>query len=94
RCGSRARALCPTAMPPDRDRTSASGPLHGLQARGLDYGVGISTTMSAHPRDAAPVTEPYSGNGRPPVAKYPDKAQSVKAGRGRRTQSSEAGAMA
>ncbi|MCX5401158.1 IS701 family transposase [Streptomyces sp. NBC_00102] len=50
----------------------------GLQARGLNYVVGISTTMSAHPGHAAPVTEPYSGNGRPPVAKYPDKPQSVK----------------
>ncbi|WP_406518222.1 IS701 family transposase [Streptomyces sp. NBC_00826] len=50
----------------------------GLQARGLNYVVGISTTLSAQPGDAVPVTEPYSGNGRPPVAKYPDKPQSVK----------------
>ncbi|MFE5096190.1 IS701 family transposase [Streptomyces sp. NPDC056638] len=51
---------------------------HGLQARGLNYVVGISTTLSAQPGEAVPVTEPYSGNGRPPVAKYPDKPQSVK----------------
>lgn len=51
---------------------------HGLQARGLNYMVGISTTLSAQPGEAVPVTEPYSGNGRPPVAKYPDKPQSVK----------------
>ncbi|WP_055593343.1 IS701 family transposase [Streptomyces hirsutus] len=50
----------------------------GLQARGLHYVVGISTTLSAQPGDAVPVTPPYSGNGRPPVAKYPDKPQSVK----------------
>lgn len=36
---------------------------HGLQARGLNYVVGISTTMSAQPADAVPVCEPYSGNG-------------------------------
>ncbi|MFF3130008.1 IS701 family transposase [Streptomyces sp. NPDC057908] len=51
---------------------------HGLQARGLNYVVGISTTLSAQPGEAVPVTEPYTGNGRPPVAKYPDKPQSVK----------------
>ncbi|MFE9492663.1 MULTISPECIES: IS701 family transposase [unclassified Streptomyces] len=50
----------------------------GLQARGLNYVVGISTTLSAQPGEAVPVTEPYSGYGRPPVAKYPDKPQSVK----------------
>ncbi|WKV71006.1 IS701 family transposase [Streptomyces sp. PCS3-D2] len=51
---------------------------HGLQARGLNYVVGISTTLSAQPGPAVPVAEPYSGTGRPPVAKYPDKPQSVK----------------
>ncbi|MFI2207514.1 transposase, partial [Streptomyces sp. NPDC020192] len=51
---------------------------HGLQARGLNYVVGISTTLSAQPADAVPVAEPYSGTGRPPVAKYPDKSRSVK----------------
>ncbi|MGW4516864.1 IS701 family transposase [Streptomyces sp. NPDC004393] len=51
---------------------------HGVQARGLNYIVGISSTLSAQPADAVPVTEPYSGTGRPPVAKYPDKPQSVK----------------
>ena len=50
----------------------------GLQARGLNYVVGISTTMSAQPGEAVPVTEPYSGTGRPPVAKYPAKPQPVK----------------
>ncbi|GGT30307.1 transposase [Streptomyces sp. KD18] len=49
---------------------------HGLQARGLNYMVGISTTLSAQPSYAVPVVEPYSGTGRPPVAKYPDKPQS------------------
>ncbi|WP_369225465.1 IS701 family transposase [Streptomyces sp. R39] len=51
---------------------------HGLQDRGLKYVVGISTTMSAQPADAVPVCEPYPGNGRPPVPKYPDPARSVK----------------
>jgi SRSO17 transposase len=51
---------------------------HGLQVRGLKYVVGISTTMSAQPADAVPVCEPYPGNGRPPVPKYPDPARSVK----------------
>ena len=50
----------------------------GLQARGLHYVVGISTTMSAQPGEAVPETEPYSGTGRPPVAKYPAKPQPVK----------------
>ncbi|WP_030722220.1 IS701 family transposase [Streptomyces sp. NRRL F-2580] len=51
---------------------------HGLQARGLGYVVGVSTTLSAQPGHAVPVADPYSGVGRRPVAKYPDKPQSVK----------------
>lgn len=51
---------------------------HGLQARGLGYVVGISTTLSAQPGHAVPVADPYSGIGRRPVAKYPGKPQSVK----------------
>lgn len=50
----------------------------GLQARSLNYVVGISTTLWAQPCHALPVAEPYSGIGRRPVAKYPDKPQSVK----------------
>ncbi|WP_030356014.1 IS701 family transposase [Streptomyces scopuliridis] len=50
----------------------------GLAARGLNYVVGISTTLSAQPGEAVPVTADYSGTGRPPVAKYPDKPRSVK----------------
>lgn len=34
---------------------------HGLQARGLDYVVGISTTLCTQPGEAAVVAEPYSG---------------------------------
>ncbi|MFE7330322.1 transposase [Streptomyces sp. NPDC057565] len=37
-----------------------------LQDRGLNYGVVISTTLSAQPGEAVPVTKPYSRNGRPP----------------------------
>lgn len=38
----------------------------GLQTRGLNYVVGISTMLSAQPGEAVPITEPYSGKGRPP----------------------------
>jgi SRSO17 transposase len=50
----------------------------GLNARGMHYVVGISTTLSAQPGDAVLVCEPYSGTGRPPVPKYPDKPRSAK----------------
>ncbi|SFY44828.1 SRSO17 transposase [Streptomyces atratus] len=50
----------------------------GLNARGMRYVVGISTTMSAQPGDAVPTCEPYSGTGRPPAPKYPTPARSVK----------------
>ncbi|WP_409471192.1 IS701 family transposase [Streptomyces sp. HC307] len=50
----------------------------GLNARGMHYIVGISTTLSAQPGDAVPVCESYSGTGRPPVPKYPDRPRSVK----------------
>ncbi|MCX3061401.1 IS701 family transposase [Streptomyces beihaiensis] len=50
----------------------------GLQARGMHYVVGISTTLSAQPEEAVPVCEPYSGTGRPPVPKYPESARPVK----------------
>ncbi|MFH8617251.1 transposase [Streptomyces sp. NPDC017979] len=39
---------------------------------------GDSTTLSAQPGEGVPVAEPYSGTGRPPVEKYPDRPQSVK----------------
>jgi SRSO17 transposase len=50
----------------------------GVQARGLNYVVGISTTLTAQPDEAVPSTAPYSGTGRPPKVKYPDKPKSVK----------------
>lgn len=50
----------------------------GLNQRGLHYVVGISTTPTAHPAAASPLTPPYSGIGRRPVARYPDPARSVK----------------
>ncbi|MFD7264066.1 IS701 family transposase [Streptomyces sp. NPDC059874] len=50
----------------------------GLQERGLHYVVGVSTTVTAHPGDAVPLTPPYSGTGRRPAVKYPEPAQSVK----------------
>jgi SRSO17 transposase len=51
----------------------------GLGERGLHYVVGISTTPTAHPASARPVTPPYGGIGRRPVARYPGPARSVKA---------------
>ncbi|MCX4734236.1 IS701 family transposase [Streptomyces sp. NBC_01363] len=50
----------------------------GLNARGMRYVVGISTTMSAQPGDAVPTCEPYAGIGRPSAPKYPTPARSVK----------------
>ncbi|MBB4893360.1 SRSO17 transposase [Streptomyces olivoverticillatus] len=50
----------------------------GLEERGLHYVVGISTTVTAHPGDAVPAVPSYGGTGRPPAAKYPDAARSVK----------------
>ncbi|MFD0432157.1 transposase [Streptomyces zhihengii] len=35
----------------------------GLETRGLDYVVGISTTTTAHPEDAQPSTPAYLGRG-------------------------------
>jgi len=51
----------------------------GLNQRGLNYVVGISTTPSAHPAAAHRVTPPCGGIGRPPAARYPEPARSVKA---------------
>ncbi|MFF4602658.1 IS701 family transposase [Streptomyces sp. NPDC001339] len=50
----------------------------GLEERDLAYAVGISSRISAHLGHARPVTPPYQGSGRPPVAKYPDKPMTVK----------------
>ncbi|MGW2262836.1 IS701 family transposase [Streptomyces sp. NPDC001780] len=50
----------------------------GLEERNLAYAAGISSRLTAHPGHARPATPVYSGTGRPPVAKYPDKAMTVK----------------
>lgn len=50
----------------------------GLEERDLPYIVGISCRPTAHLGHARLVTPPWQGIGRPPVAKYPDKPQSVK----------------
>lgn len=50
----------------------------GLQARGSPLCGGHLHHAVGPAGDAVPVTPPCSGNGRPPVAKYPDKPQSVK----------------
>ena len=50
----------------------------GLEQRDMEYVVQIKATTSAQPADALPVTPPYQGMGRPPVARYPDKPQSLR----------------
>ncbi|MGW0087379.1 IS701 family transposase [Streptomyces sp. NPDC003393] len=50
----------------------------GLEERGLDYVVGISTTTTAQPEEARPHTPPYSGRGPRPQPVYPEPAQAVK----------------
>ena len=59
----------------------------GLDERGFDYVLEVDPTAGAHPHDAAPVTPPYQGRGRPPTPGYPDKPASLRelalaAGRG------------
>jgi len=44
----------------------------GLTERGLPYVLAVTSTATAHPADAQPVTPPYSGTGRPPRPRYPD----------------------
>jgi SRSO17 transposase len=50
----------------------------GLEERDVAYAVGISCRLTAHPGQARPVIPAYGGTGRPPVAKYPEKAKTVK----------------
>ncbi|WP_417824619.1 IS701 family transposase [Streptomyces desertarenae] len=51
---------------------------HGLEERGLTHAVGISSRHTAHPAEARPVQPAYAGAGRPPKARYPEPAQTVK----------------
>jgi SRSO17 transposase len=51
----------------------------GLEARELEYVVQVKGTTSAHPHDAAPVTPPYRGRGRPPRPRYPERPGSLRA---------------
>jgi SRSO17 transposase len=51
----------------------------GLEDRDLQYVVQVKGQTSAHPADAAPITPPYSGRGRPPKPRYPDKPTSLRA---------------
>jgi SRSO17 transposase len=50
----------------------------GLEQRELEYVVQVKGTTSAHPADAAPVTAPYRGRGRPPKARYPDPPSNLR----------------
>jgi len=59
----------------------------GLEDRDFSYVLAVKATTSAHPANVEPVTPPYSGRGRPPVAAYPDSpstllALCLRAGRG------------
>jgi SRSO17 transposase len=51
----------------------------GLEQRELEYVVQVKGATSAHPGDAAPVRPAYSGRGRPPKPRYPDKPRSLRA---------------
>lgn len=51
----------------------------GLEQRELEYVVQVKGTTSAHPHDAAPVTPPYRGRGRPPTARYPEPPSNLRA---------------
>lgn len=50
----------------------------GLEERELEYVVQVKATTSAQPADAVAVAAAYRGRGRPPVARYPDKPQSLR----------------
>lgn len=50
----------------------------GLEERGLEYVVGISTTTTAQPEPARPCTPHYTGRGRRPLPAYPEAARTVK----------------
>jgi SRSO17 transposase len=50
----------------------------GLEERDLEYVVQVKGTTSAQPSDAVPVVATYKGMGRPPVARYPNKPQSLR----------------
>lgn len=41
-----------------------------LTERGIDYVVAVKAATSAHPGDAVPEAQPYSGRGRPPTPRY------------------------
>jgi SRSO17 transposase len=50
----------------------------GLEQRRLAYVVQVPGTISAYPQDVAPQTVPYTGRGRPPVARYRQRRSSLR----------------
>jgi SRSO17 transposase len=50
----------------------------GLEQRELAYVVQVPGTLSAYPEDTVPETLPYTGRGRPPVARYRRRRSSLK----------------
>lgn len=51
----------------------------GLTERDIGYVVAVKAATSAYPGDAVPVTALWSGRGRPPAPRYPDKPTSLEA---------------
>ncbi|MGB3437607.1 MAG: IS701 family transposase [Actinophytocola sp.] len=50
----------------------------GLTERGLVYALQVDPTAIAHPGDATPVVPVFSGRGRPPRPRYPDKPPTLR----------------
>jgi SRSO17 transposase len=50
----------------------------GLEERELEYVVQVKGVTSAQPADAVPVAARYSGRGRPPKPRYPEKPSSLR----------------
>jgi SRSO17 transposase len=50
----------------------------GLEERELEYVVQVKGVTSAQPADATPIAPDYQGRGRPRVARYPAKPQSLR----------------
>jgi SRSO17 transposase len=50
----------------------------GLEQRELGYVLQVPGTISAYPEDVVPETMPYTGRGRPPVARYRRRRSSLK----------------
>jgi SRSO17 transposase len=71
--------LVPPVLAADAGYGQNSHFRQGLSDRDIRYVVATTAATSAHPADAVPVRQAYSGRGRPPVAPvYPDRAPTLK----------------